>query len=154
MRTSVAIPVSVLVCFAVGLTASYFQSESLALWYPILNKSVYSPPAIVFPIVWSILYLLMGISVGLVIGSKRPGSHMVVAIFATQLLLNFLWSILFFYMRNPLWGLIDIVLLDLAVLFYMMRSYKVHRAAAYLFVPYMVWLIMATYLNGYVYLNN
>lgn len=154
MRTSVAIPVAVLVCFAVGLTASYFQSESLALWYPILNKSAYTPPNIVFPIVWSILYLLMGISVGLVIGSKRPGSRMVVMIFAIQLLLNFLWSILFFYMRNPLLGLIDIAILDFVVLGYILAGYRVHRAAAYLFVPYMVWLVMATYLNGYILMNN
>lgn len=154
MRTSVAIPVSVLVCFAVGLTASYFQTESLALWYPILNRSAYTPPNIVFPIVWSILYLLMGVSVGLVIGSKRSGWRTVVAIFVVQLLLNFMWSILFFYQRSPLMGLIDIVLLDVAVLLYMVRSYKVHRAAMYLFVPYIVWLVIATYLNGYIFMNN
>ena len=154
MRTSVAIPGSVLVCFAVGLTASYFQNESLVLWYTILNRSVYSPPNIVFPIVWSILYLLMGISVGLVIGSKHPQRGRVVAIFIVQLVLNFLWSILFFNQRNPLLGLIDIVLLDMAVLLYMVCSYKVNRASMYLFLPYIVWLVIATYLNGYIFMNN
>ena len=122
MRTSIAIPVWVLVCFVVGLTASYFQREALALWYPILEKSSLTPPNIVFPIVWSILYLLMGISVGLVIGSGHPHRRAVMWIFIVQLVLNFMWSILFFYMRNPLWGLIDIVLLDVVVLLYMARS--------------------------------
>lgn len=154
MRTSIAIPVWVLVCFVVGLTASYFQREALALWYPILEKSSLTPPNIVFPIVWSILYLLMGISVGLVIGSGHPHRRAVMWIFIVQLVLNFMWSILFFYMCNPLWGLIDIVLLDVVVLLYMARSYSVHRAASYLFVPYVLWLVIATYLNGYILMNN
>ncbi len=154
MRTSIAIPVSVLICFAVGLTASYFQNDALKLWYPLLNKSSITPPTIVFPIVWSILYMLMGISAGLVIGSTRPRRREVIWLFVLQLLFNFMWCILFFTMRNPLLGLIDIVLLDLLVLLYIIRSYTVSRAAAYLFIPYIVWLMIATYLNGYILLNN
>lgn len=154
MRTSVAIPVAVLISFAVGLTASCFQSESLIQWYPILQKSPYTPPNVVFPVVWSILYLLMGVSVGLVAGTAHTAKRMAISIFVVQLAVNFLWSILFFYMRNPLWGLIDIAVLDILVLLYMACSYRVHRVAAYLFVPYMVWLVMATYLNGYIFMHN
>lgn len=154
MHKVFTIPIAVLVCFAVGLTASYFQADALTQWYPLLNRPSLTPPNIVFPIVWSILYLLMGISIGLVTGSMYTDRRAITIVFILQLLLNFLWSILFFYMRNPLWGLIDIVALDIVVLLYIMLTHRHHRTASYLFIPYIVWLIMATYLNGYIYLHN
>lgn len=154
MRTVVAIPVWVVVCFAVGLTASYLQNESLTMWYPLLHRSPLTPPNLVFPIVWSILYLLMGISAGLVSGSGDETRRLVLTVFVVQLVLNFLWCITFFTMRNPLLGLIDILLLDAMVLLYIVLSYRVHRTASYLFVPYIVWLMMATYLNAYIYAHN
>ncbi|MBR5002058.1 MAG: tryptophan-rich sensory protein, partial [Bacteroidaceae bacterium] len=112
------------------------------------------PPNLVFPIVWSILYLLMGISAGLVSGSGDETRRLVLTVFVVQLVLNFLWCITFFTMRNPLLGLIDILLLDAMVLLYIVLSYRVHRTASYLFVPYIVWLMMATYLNAYIYAHN
>lgn len=154
MRTSVAIPLWIFICFAVGFVASHFQTEALTYWYPLLDKSAYTPPNIVFPIVWSILYLLMGISAGLVTASAREGRNVVLLVFTLQLLLNFLWSITFFTMRNSLLGLLNIVLLDVAVIYYIVRSYRVSRVAALLFVPYVVWLAMATYLNAYITIYN
>lgn len=154
MRIFITIPVSVLICFAVGLTASYFQYDALQQWYPLLERSTLTPPNIVFPIVWSILYLFMGISVGLVAGSIYTNKRFIIVVFALQLLLNFMWSILFFYMRNPLWGLIDIIALDIVVLLYMALTQRLHRTAFYLFVPYIIWLMLATYLNGYILLHN
>ena len=154
MRKIITIPTWVIICFIVGLTASYFQSEALSQWYPLLNRSSLTPPNIVFPIVWSILYLLMGISSGLVTGTDYTDRRFIITIFIIQLILNFMWSMLFFYMHNPLWGLIDIIVLDLLVLLYIIITYRNHRTASYLFIPYMVWLIMATYLNGYIYLHN
>ena len=154
MRTVVAIPVWVIVCIAVGLLASYLQNESLTMWYPLLRRSPLSPPNIVFPIVWSILYLLMGISAGLVQGSGHETRRLVMTVFIVQLLFNFLWCITFFTMRNPLLGLLDILLLDAMVLLFIVLSFRVNRLASYLFVPYMVWLLIATYLNTYIYLHN
>lgn len=154
MRTSVAIPLWIFICFIVGFIGSHFQTEALAYWYPLLVKSHYTPPNIVFPIVWSILYLLMGISAGLVSGSSLEGRKVVLLLFVVQLLLNFLWSITFFAMRNPLLGLLNIALLDVVVIYYMVRSYRLSKVASLLFVPYVVWLAMATYLNGYIALYN
>ena len=154
MCTVVAIPMWVIVCFAVGLVASYMQNDSLTMWYPLLRRSPLTPPNIVFPIVWSILYLLMGISAGLVQGSGHVTRRLVLTVFVVQLLLNFLWCITFFTLRNPLLGFIDILLLDIMVLLYIVLSYPVNRLAAYLFVPYMAWLLMASYLNVYIYLHN
>lgn len=154
MRRTIAIPLWIFICFAVGFVASYLQSDALTYWYPILNKASISPPAIVFPIVWSVLYFLMGISAGLVTSSPNDGRKMVLAIFVVQLLFNFLWSISFFTLHNPALGLVNIVVLDVVVLYYMVRSYSVSKSASLLFIPYIVWLMIATYLNGYIYMHN
>lgn len=154
MKAIITIPIGVILSFAVGLTASYLQSESLSQWYPLLNKPSLTPPNIVFPIVWSILYLLMGISAGLVAATPHAHRGAVITIFAVQLLLNFMWCILFFTMRNPLLGLIDIVLLDVMVLVYIIYSYSINHIASYLFIPYLLWLGIATYLNSYILMHN
>jgi tryptophan-rich sensory protein len=154
MRTVIAVPVWVLICFAVGLLASYFQNDALTMWYPMLRRSSITPPNIVFPIVWSILYLLMGISAGIVQGSGNETRRLVLTVFIVQLILNFLWCITFFTMRNPLLGLWDILLLDAMVLLYIVLSYRVNRVASFLFIPYIVWLMIATYLNAYIYVHN
>ena len=130
----------ILLCFAVGLSASYFQSDSISEWYPLLNKPVLTPPNGAFPIAWSIIYICMGLSLSVLWG--------------IQLVVNFLWSLLFFAFRNPFLGLIDILLLDILVWIYISRAYRKEKAAALLFVPYFLWLLLATYHNGYVYLYN
>ncbi len=154
MRTVIAVPMWVLICLAVGLTASYFQNDALTMWYPLLRHSSITPPNIVFPIVWSILYLLMGISAGLVQGSGHETRRLVLTVFVVQLMLNFLWCITFFAMRNPLLGLLDILLLDAMVILYIFLSYRASRAASFLFIPYIVWLMIATYLNTYIFMHN
>lgn len=154
MRTVIAVPMWVLICFAVGLTASYFQNEALTMWYPLLHRSSITPPNIVFPIVWSILYLLMGVSAGLIQGSGNETRRLVLTVFVVQLVLNFMWCITFFAMRNPLLGLLDILLLDAMVLLYIVLSFRVNRWASYLFIPYIVWLMIATYLNAFIYVHN
>lgn len=154
MRLVFSIPMWVIICFAVGLVASYFQNESLTVWYPMLQRSSITPPNIVFPIVWSILYLLMGISAGLVSATTHVNRGFVLSVFVVQLLLNFLWCITFFAMRNPLLGLINILLLDALVIIYIIISFRVNRWASVLFVPYILWLAIATYLNAYIYIYN
>ena len=154
MKNFVSLFVPVLICFLVGWTASYFQFESLQLWYPLLNKSSLTPPNAVFPIAWGIIYLCMGISVGLVLRSGSQNRALLLALFTVQLFFNFIWSILFFYFRNPLMGFIDILVLDAGVIIYAIKSYKANKFASWLFVPYILWLCLATYLNGYIWLNN
>lgn len=154
MKKVLSILIPILVCFLVGLTASHFQAESIRIWYPLLNKPALTPPNLVFPIAWSIIYLCMGISLGKILLSKSEKKTLLFRIFAIQLLLNFAWSILFFYYRNPLLGFIDILLLDIIVTWYTIRSYPVNKISAILFLPYMLWIYFATYLNGYILINN
>ena len=113
MKKIAAYLIPVLACFAVGISASFFQASSIAEWYPTLTKPTLTPPNIVFPIAWSVLYLCMGLSLGrLIVRRQHKG---IIRLWVLQLIANFLWSILFFTLRNPLAGFIDIVLLNILV---------------------------------------
>ena len=141
----------VLLCLAVGFSGSLFQKEAMVEWYPYLVKSSLTPPAVVFPIVWTVLYVLIGISLGRLWGK---GYKTEVRSWFVQLLLNFSWSIVFFYFHETLGGFIVILLLDVVVLDYIIQTRKEDRWAMWCFVPYLVWLVLATYLNAFIYLNN
>ncbi|MBR3884197.1 MAG: tryptophan-rich sensory protein [Bacteroidaceae bacterium] len=154
MKRSVSVLLWVLVCFAIGAVASYMQSDALVEWYPYLNNSSLTPPAWVFPVAWSVLYLLMGISVGLLWGVRSIYSTILYLLFGMQLVLNFLWSVFFFYFRSPVLGIIDLVMLDIFVLLYFVGAYVVKRASALLVIPYLLWLAFATYLNLYIAIYN
>lgn len=97
MKRIIPILIAILICFGVGCTASYFQSESILNWYP---------------------------------------------------------ALFFFYFRSPLLGFANILVLDVLVIYYMIESYPVRKSSAYLFVPYLLWLLLATYLNGYILMYN
>ena len=120
----------ILLCFAVGLSASYFQSDSISEWYPLLNKPVLTPPNGAFPIAWSIIYICMGLSLGHLI--ERGADKTLSVLWGIQLVVNFLWSLLFFAFRNPFLGLIDILLLDILVWIYQGHIEKRKRRHCYL----------------------
>ena len=141
----------VVLAFAVGALGSYVQGEALEMWYPNLVKSAATPPAILFPVAWGLLYLLMSLSAGVMLAR---GDVSVMRLWLLQLLLNFLWSVCFFALRSPFLGLLVILALDVTVFAYIVYASARHSLAAWLFVPYMLWLIFATYLNGYIYINN
>jgi tryptophan-rich sensory protein len=151
MRKFLAYSVPIVLTFAVGALGSYIQGVALNEWYPTLVKSSATPPAIVFPIAWGVLYLLIGISAGVMLAK---GDVSVIRLWLLQLLLNFLWSVCFFALRSPFLGLIVILALDVAVFAYIVYAAGRNVVAAWLFVPYMLWLVFATYLNGYIYINN
>jgi tryptophan-rich sensory protein len=150
MKKIVLIGTSVAVCLAVGASAAYFQSGAIEEWYPTLVKPDITPPNWVFPIAWTIIYVCMGISIGLMLSRPYFVRLPAILLFSWQLLLNFLWSILFFAMHDVVLGFIDIVLLDIAVILYMMNVYRVSKGAAWLFAPYVLWLAFASYLSTYI----
>lgn len=155
MKKAFSIIVPVLICFLVGSAASFFQQGSLETWYPALNKSALTPPGPVFGIAWGILYLCMGVSIGLVLNSRVPlFKEIPVLLFVTQLGLNFLWSFFFFRWQNPMLALIDIVFLLIFIIFYAFRAYPLSKWAAFLMIPYALWVGFASYLNWYVVVNN
>lgn len=151
MKKFLAYTIPILLCLAVGAISSYIQVPALRAWYPSLIKSPLTPPAIVFPIAWTVLYILMGLSIGKMVAA---GDMSIVRLWIFQLLVNFLWSIAFFALRSPILGLVTILILDVLVFAYTIYAFSSDKVAGWLFVPYLVWLIFATYLTGYIYLNN
>ncbi len=123
----------------------------------LINTSVYSdyikpplaPPSILFPIVWSILYLLMGISYNLTSKSKD-----IKLIYYLQLVFNYLWSIIFFTLDLKLFSIIWLTILIILVTIMISKFYKDNKLAAYLQIPYLIWLFFALYLNTSIYLIN
>lgn len=154
MKKALILSASVLLCLFSGFVASRFQAEALLSWYPLLNKSPLTPPNGVFPVVWSLLYIGMGLSIGLIISANGPRKLFFTALFAIQLALNFTWSIVFFYNKNPSLAFIVIIMLLVVILYYAIKAYAPYRASFLLFAPYILWVSFAAYLNLYIALNN
>lgn len=154
MKKIIFIALPILLCFLVGFISSRFQLDSLQNWYPIINKPKLTPPGFVFPIAWSVLYLCMGLSIGLVLISDIERKGYLSALFLGQLFLNFTWSISFFYFQNPFLGLVNILLLEALIVFYALKVYPHNTISSYLFIPYIAWVGFAIYLNLYIVLYN
>ncbi|MBD8348730.1 TspO/MBR family protein [Dysgonomonas sp. HGC4] len=154
MKKKLQILIPILICFFVGFIGSCFQAEAISNWYPYLNKPDLTPPNVVFPVAWSILYVLMGISIGLIMNSNSRKKKYFVKIFLLQLFLNFTWSISFFYLQSPIAGLVNIVLLEIVIIYYALSVYPIRRLSTLLFVPYVLWVSFASYLNFYILLYN
>lgn len=135
---------------AVGITSGLWTASSVKTWYPTLRKPSYQPPTWLFAPVWTTLYAMMGIAMHLV-AEQRPADRSVVRIakvlWGIQLVLNFLWSYLFFGRRAPLLALIDIAFLWLAIVLTTVAFAKVSRPAALLMLPYLLWVSFASLLN-------
>ena len=119
-----------------------------------LIKPFLSPPGFIFPIVWTILYVLMGIGSYLIYNESDVNSSCCLKIYGINLFINFLWSPIFFGLGLRLFSLIWIILLDIVVGYMIYCFFKVNKKAAYLQIPYLVWCLFATYLNLAFYLLN
>jgi tryptophan-rich sensory protein len=137
------------VCQLAGFIGSFFTRPAISTWYAGLQKPRFTPPDYVFGPVWISLYILMGIAAFWVWG--RGFHHQVVkralAIFGVQLVLNALWSFLFFGLRSPLAGLIGIFILGIAVILTIRSFLAVSRPAGLLLIPYFLWVSFASGLN-------
>ncbi len=155
MKKYLSVVLGIAFCLSVGFVSRLLHAEAMEVWYPTLAKSSLTPPDIVFPIVWGLLYTLLGVSVGLILSAQKLRTkNTLLGLFALQMMLNVTWNLLFFYMQNPLLGLANLMILDvLAVVFYLFAFGKA-RKASWLFLPYMLWMFFATYLNYCIYVAN
>ncbi len=119
-----------------------------------LTKPFLSLPGFLFPIIWTILYVLMGIGSYLIYMENNYHSSCCLKIYAINLFVNFLWSPIFFGLNLRLFALIWIIVLDLVVIYMIWCFYKVNKKSAYLQIPYLVWVLFATYLNLAFYISN
>ena len=151
--------VTLIICIAlpliIGSLSGIANIGGLNDWYIELKKPSFNPPGYLFGPVWTILYLLMGISLYLVwispAGKIRQES---LVIFGIQMMLNFAWSFIFFYFRQPGWALVDIVALWISIIIMIFFFYRVNRVAAMIQIPYLLWVSFATLLNASIWVLN
>jgi tryptophan-rich sensory protein len=140
----------VILCCGVGVIGWFFTKESVADWYPTLQKPLYTPPSWAFGVVWPVLYVLMGLSAG-ILWNKPTGRKAVNAaiwLFLLQLVLNGLWTPLFFGLHEIQLALIEILLLWLILLITTIVFYIQSTLAGVLLTPYLLWISFAVYLNA------
>ncbi len=144
------------VSLAAGGLSALFTKNNMNT-YELIEKPPLSPPGIVFPIVWGILYILMGIGAALVYKQKDDEPDMArgaIIVFGLQLAVNFFWSIIFFNMRAYLFAFIWILVLLALIIWMIIRFKNISIAAAYLQIPYLLWVIFAGYLTLAVFILN
>ncbi|MGA2910774.1 MAG: TspO/MBR family protein [Candidatus Microgenomates bacterium] len=156
MNKFVKLIVSVGICLFAGGIGTIFTVSAISAWYAALVKPSFSPPNYLFAPVWTILYILMGISLYLVWkkGVKTKKSREAVYTFCVQLFLNAVWTPVFFGYKNIFLALIIIILMLFFIIKTITLFAKIDKNAAYLLYPYAVWVSFATILNFSVWILN
>jgi benzodiazapine receptor len=156
MKKALGILAFVLICEGAGIIGSIFTTPSIPGWYAALAKPPFNPPNWIFAPVWTSLYALMGIAAYLVYekGLKRNEVKKALAIFAAQLLLNTLWSVVFFGAHMILGAAVLIIFLWGLIVATIWLFSRISKAAAYLLVPYILWVSFASVLNISLYVLN
>lgn len=150
-----ALFISILIAQAAGGVGSIFTANSVKVWYLTLIKPSFNPPSWVFGPVWTLLFVLMGTAAYL-IWQKRgtAGVNLALAVYGTQLVLNALWSYLFFGLHNPVLALVEIVFLWILILACVILFYPISKTASYLMIPYILWVSFAGVLNFFIWRLN
>ncbi len=155
IKNIVVLILCIIIPVAVGSISGIATNSGLSDWYVALNKPSFNPPNFVFAPVWTALYTLMGISLFLIWQSprNRARNHALI-IFGIQLFLNFTWSFLFFYWQNPALAFIEIIMICFAILFMIILFYRINKWAAFLQIPYFLWVSFASVLNAAIWQLN
>ena len=148
--------ISILIALGVGGLSSFLTRNNMYV-YEIINRPTLSPPMILFPIVWSILFILMGISSAIVWVKRKDNSDAAIdalKTYALQLIVNFFWTIIFFNMQAYLFAFIWLLLLLVLIIIMVVQFKKISPLAGYLQIPYVLWVAFAGYLTLMVYILN
>lgn len=146
---SLKVIISLVICELAGIIGSIFTTPAIGEWYSNLIRPTFAPPNWIFAPVWTILFALMGLALALVWdkGLERKEVRLAVELFSVQLALNILWSVIFFGLHSLIGSLIEILVLLLFILITTKSFSKVSRPAAYLMLPYILWVSFAVCLN-------
>ncbi|WP_396192502.1 TspO/MBR family protein [Flavobacterium sp.] len=150
MQKILRIALVVTTCLVIGYLSSLVTKEIMTTWYPTIIKLVFNPPNWIFAPVWTILYVMIGVAGGMIwnkLETDQENVKKAFMFFIIQLGLNALWSYLFFGLHNPFLALIEIILLWLMIFETYNQFKKIDKIAAYLLLPYLVWVSFATILN-------
>jgi len=139
---------SLAISLSAGVLGSLFTTPAVQSWYLTINRPIWIPPSWLFGPVWTSLFIMMGVALYLVWSTKMSNKvRMSLRLFASQLVLNILWSVIFFGMGNFWLAFGEILVLWIFILMTMVSFGKVSRAASWLMVPYLLWVTFASYLN-------
>lgn len=155
-RSLIILVSSLIICQLAGILGSLFTTPYIPTWYASLTKPSFNPPNWLFSPVWITLFVLMGISLYFLWEKSLRERKVKIALifFSIQLVLNILWSILFFGFKSPFSAFIEIVFLWVAILLTILLSLKVSKIAAALLVPYILWVSFAAVLNFFIWNLN
>jgi tryptophan-rich sensory protein len=156
MKLGTKILILIIVCLSIGYFAGKVTQNGIETWYNTLEKPFFNPPNWLFAPVWTVLYFGIAIAGGLIWDKidTHPLARKALLFFAAQLLLNTLWSFLFFGLKNPLVALIEIILLLLVIYETYLLFSKINSVAGYLFIPYFLWVSFAMFLNASIWWLN
>jgi translocator protein len=145
----------IVLCEGAGFIGSFVTFPAITGWYQTLIKPSFNPPNWIFGPVWTLLYAFMGIALYLVWKEGlTQKSKTAIIIFAVQLILNILWSYLFFYFKSPGLAFIEIIVLWFAILLTIVKFYAISKPAGLILIPYLAWVSFASLLNFYVFKLN
>jgi tryptophan-rich sensory protein len=155
-KKTLYIVIAVTICMLIGFLAGFATQSSVDTWYATLNKPSFNPPNWLFAPVWTLLYILMGVAAGLVWakGFYHVWVKTALYYFGFQLLFNALWSIVFFGFQEPFWALLVILVLLILILLTIKWFKIVSRPAAFLLLPYLLWVSFAALLNYKIWVLN
>ena len=144
--------IAILIPIAVGILSALFSGNMQI--YSSINKPALSPPGILFPIVWTILYILMGISSYIIYKSNDPKKESALRTYALQLFFNFYWSIIFFRFNLYFTAFVWLLVLIFLIIKMIRQFYRIKQIAAYIQIPYLLWCLFAAYLNFMIFRLN
>lgn len=140
--------ISILIAEGAGLLGSIFTASNVKGWYSTIIKPSWNPPSWIFGPVWTMLYALMGTAGAMIWNQKNlPGAKLALFVYGAQLVLNALWSMIFFGLKNPGLAFLEIIILLLMILVTTILFWKINPVAGALMIPYILWVSFATYLN-------
>lgn len=153
MNKKITSVIILLLPLAVGILAAVLTSGGVGI-YSRFNKPALAPPAFVFPVAWTVLYALMGVSSCIVYRLDNPLRKNALAVFYIGLVFNFFWSMIFFLLNDFMFAFVWLVFLWVIIIFTIIYFYRINKTSAYLLIPYLLWVTFAGYLNLAIYLIN
>lgn len=149
----VSLIINIAIPLAIGGLSGLFISGSTDVYNSLILPPL-APPSILFPIVWTIMYVLMGIASYLVVSSSGTDKKLALILYGSQLIVNFFWSIIFFNAQNYLFAFLWLILLAGLIIFTIVSFYKINKKTIWFLLPYLIWVIFAGYLNYAIYVLN
>ncbi len=143
----------ILTALGVGGLSALLTMKNMNV-YSEINTPLLSPPGVLFPIVWTVLYILMGVSAGIIYNSNQEKKDDALFFYGASLILNFFWSIFFFNLRNFTFSFIILLALLFSIILTVIKYYKINKIASFLQIPYILWVTFAGYLNFAILLLN